>query len=71
MSYDTQYSISHFRVDLLVFNRLDEFYPKGEYRPLDETTVCFTREEGALKENWFLSDEDSIYWYAENPEEEE
>ena len=72
MSSDTHYSIHHFRVDYESFKRLLVFHPKGEYRELDESTICFTYSPSAsYKENWFLSDEDSLIWYAEKSEEEE
>lgn len=69
-SGDSRYQISHFRVDYEVFKRLIVYFPKGTYRELDETTVCFTDEPSAsFTENWFISDEDSKTWYANKEEE--
>lgn len=69
---NSQYTINHFRVDLEAFKRLLEFYPNGQYDKLDEQTVTFADKPSIrFKETWFLTEEDSKIWIAEQPDGEE
>jgi hypothetical protein len=61
-----KYSISHFGLSLAVFQRLIEFYPKGEYRDLGGTCVVFKMEHSNdFSESWFIDDAHIGEWREE------
>ena len=61
-----KYSISHFGLSLAVFQRLIEFYPKGEYRDLGDTCVVFKLDHSTdFNESWFIDDAYVNEWRGE------
>lgn len=62
----TIYSISHFGIELTAFQRLIEFYPKGEYRDLEGNCIVFKIDHTAeFQESWFIDDADVDEWRGE------
>ena len=60
------YAISHFGVELVVFNRLIEFHPKGEYRDLGGDCIVFKVQHTIeFVETWFIEDADVREWRGE------
>jgi len=62
----SKYSISHFGVELSIFERLIEFHPKGEYRDLGDSCIVFKLDHtDEFQESWFIEDVDVKAWRGE------